>query len=307
MSEQFPQNQEIQNPASHEKAHNISIGVPLGNFAVAAAEITIPQDELIKHESGIYTGAVRLPDGSMDLSKAARITFSSKEEHKAESATTRAEQLGISEAELRVVSQTLRTLERPLDIELHLRSKIRKNQLNLDHSELLQLVRDYKKEQIKATEKGTLTHYHQTELKNLEGIVKNGGLLSTDEQHRRGLVRPTAGSRPDVVQMTRDQYDAEGKLIVPGINKTSANLGAAGEVTFIIDQSVMDDLDYDSIVKYPNVPGVSIEKISAVAVSDETKIPEVQAVFAASGVNMAVISRAELIASYSSPELRAEN
>jgi len=170
--------------------------------------------------------------------------------------------------------------------------------LNIKPRELLNRVRDYKKEQIKANEKGLLLHYHQTPLNNLDVILNEGALITQDERRKRGEKIKSTGARPDVVLMTRDRYDSEGHLVEAGLKQNSDNLGVTGEVALVFDDSVMDEQDYDSIDEYPNLPKVPLEKLAAVVVSDEQNIRQVQEALAKKGIHARTISRADWLRGY---------
>ena len=192
----------------------------------------------------------------------------------------------------------LRMLDKPHEQMPALKRIVKRDGLSLTAEELLKVTRNYQRDVIKSGETGTLFHYHQTSLGNLENILDNGGLLSTDEQRQRGFTIQSAGSRPDVVQMTRDKYDMEGNLIDTGVKATSSGIGVAGEIAFVIDESIMDDPTYDSIVVFPNAQNIPLSRMKAILVSDESQIPLVQDLLSRKGIDKEVISRTEWLHRY---------
>lgn len=209
-----------------------------------------------------------------------------------------AAQLGLTDSDMRRLAGMSMNQRGVMMQRSALNAIIQRDGLPVKPTELLQLTREYQKEVVRTTEKGPLYHYHQTNLSNLEGIVTSGGLLSYNEQKRRGSDRTDSGSRPDVVQMTRDKYDKDGIVVQAGLPATSQGLGAAGDIAFIFEPSIMDNPDYDSLSTYPNTPDALFDKLHAVAVSNPDNIPYVKEQFAKRGVNVSVISRADWSSRY---------
>jgi hypothetical protein len=285
-----------------------------------AAVISLPSKPNALQIDGPVMGVVRLPNGEIDYSQATVVSFPSKsgesntERSEAlheiptlETVLSDAEKVGIDESRLKQLSQTLRMLDKPHEQMPALKRIIKRDGMSLAADEMLKLTRSYQREIIKSRENGTLSHYHQTSLDNLESILDNGGLLSTDEQRQRGSTIRSAGSRPDVVQMTRDRYDANGNLVDAGIKATSSGLGVAGEIAFVIDESVMDDPDYDSIVNFPNAPRIPISQMKAILVSNEGQIPFVQDILSKKGIHKEVISRSAWLGRYNQSSSVAGN
>jgi hypothetical protein len=203
----------------------------------------------------------------------------------------RAQQLGFDEASLQKLIQGLYMDEKPFEQKIRLRSAIKSRGLTIDPAELLSIARNYQTEKIKATEKGPLLHYHQTSLDGFDSILDSGGLLSHKEQQSRGIGDGASGSRPDVVQFTRDHYDAQGVLTRPGLVRYG--LGAASDVAFVFDDRLMDEPGYDSIVTYPNLPAAPIELAVCIVVTDEANMEHVRTSLADHHLNAEVVSRDE--------------
>jgi hypothetical protein len=251
------------------------------------------------HQIGAFTAEAGLKDMLLDNSLAARSEARIyKNNERLNSIIIEAEQKGVVEPKLRQLGQMLSMQRTPRDQHIALGSIIRRDNLSLKNDELLSLMHSYQKESVRSTENGILYHYHQTDTGNLETIIDNGGLLSTNEQKQRGIKRQAAGSRPDVVQMTRDKYDFTGKLLQKGISDTSAGLGSSGDMALVFDESIMDDPNYDCTGMFPNVPEASLGKLRAVLVSDEKNMPHVQEVLASRGIKADVLTRTSWLNRY---------
>lgn len=256
--------------------------------------------------NSFIVGAQRLPDGTLDLSSSAYL-LDTPEVAKAltplESMVQKAESAGVTEQTLRQISQILRVQNKPIDRDLTLSVMISKNNLPTNSGELLTLVRAYQKELIRSTEKGALYHYHQTDIANLASILDSGGLLSFDEQKRLGKAPKSTGTRPDVVQMTRDVYDAEGNLVRPGLAGSSAGIGSSGgNLVFVLDESIMDGSDYDGCSEYPNIPAVPLTAMRAILVNDINELPNVRQACSDRGISVDVIPRSEWLDQYKRQE-----
>jgi hypothetical protein len=126
----------------------------------------------------------------------------------------------------------------------------------------------------------------------LKNIVRHGAILSHDIQKELGIAPKSSGSRPDVVQFTRDHYDAQGQLRQPGL-VGSNTLGVAGDAALVFDESIMDDPEYGSIDTYPNVPSVSLDKLRAVALENEADMPRITELLEQNGIQAEVTTREE--------------
>jgi hypothetical protein len=98
--------------------------------------------------------------------------------------------------------------------------------------------------------------------------------------------------------MTRDKYDASGNIIQPGIKDSQGELGAKGDFTFVFDESVMDDPEYDSLASYPNAPRIPLDTIHAVLVANDDDISSVKKAFNARGIDTQVIARSDWLKRY---------
>jgi hypothetical protein len=306
MSETFDNHPKRTGTAENQRAVAPGFVSKLGEVANTAFADASPDDQQAKT---LLMGARRLPSGGLDLSAATSVLL------EPENSTVVVEGVrdtlglgkvlveiahaGLEETSLQRLNQTLSRLDKPFEQRLALRSVIRQAGIDLTPDGLLELARSYQKEVVKVNEQGPLFHYHQTDFSNLESIIRNGGLLSSNEQKQRGIDRQGgAGSRPDVVQMTRDKYDQDGNIVEVGIKDTSSGVGVAGDVALVFNETIMDDPNYDCIVKYPNVPTAPFSKLRAVVVSDEKSIAHVQEMFAKRGSHAEVVSRASWLSQY---------
>ena len=115
--------------------------------------------------------------------------------------------------------------------------------------EALKIARSFAIKELRAKEKGVLRHYHQMAEQTFEQAIQDGKLMSADKQKEQGRKLAAIGSRPDVVQFTRDQYDKNGKLVKPGLG--AANVGG---ISLVFKPEIMDLPEYDCIGIYPNLP-----------------------------------------------------
>jgi len=122
-----------------------------------------------------------------------------------------AEKVGLDENELRLAVQVLGVNDSPIRRRGYLASLARETQ-GVTADGVLSIVRGYQKEKIRLSEKGDLTHYHQTSFEVLDSAASMGGLMCFNKLKEVGKQPSSSGSRPDVVQMTRDKFDGEGNL-----------------------------------------------------------------------------------------------
>ncbi len=233
------------------------------------------------------------PDGNKDFSQALRMI----KEQKVESAEPlgvqtiiqRAAEVGVNEQDLlslrnRLSSHAGVRLERRIDLNQFSKAH------NLKPEDVLGMVRDYAKEAVKATEKGTLNHYHQMPVDRIGGVVADRALMSTEMQ--KALGRKTGGTaRPDVVQMTRDRYDAQGNLVRGGLG--AANLTGEGMATWVFKPGIMELPGYDCTGEYPDLPSIPLqsEYIEAVLVFSEDKVGSVKSKLEAGGIQTRVLTQ----------------
>jgi hypothetical protein len=210
-----------------------------------------------------------------------------------------AAEVGIeNEGDLKQLGVLLGSGRTPLDQNILLKNLIGRKGYRTNPEELLGIVRDYRTESIRSSEKGLLLHYHQTAIDNLEDIVRNGALLSQNAQREQGKEFKSTGARPDVVQMTRDKYDSEGNLVDAGLKEGSGDLIAHGGLAFVFDETIMDEPDYDSIDKYPDLPSIPLDKLVAVVVDDEKDMRRAQEELRKGRIYARVVPRSDWLKGY---------
>lgn len=199
--------------------------------------------------------------------------------------------VGVSEPDLRNLSGRLSghagsVIDRRSDIN----SFSKEHGLQFEASR--NLVRAYAKEKVKEMERGELRHYHQMPINKVESVVSDKAILSTDTQ--KALGRKTGGtSRPDVVQMTRDRFDTQGKLVKEGLG--AAYLTGENMVTWVFKPRIMDLPGYDCTGEYPDLPSIPLqsEYVEAVLVADKEKVAEVRGKLELGGILTKVLTREE--------------
>lgn len=264
---------------------NANTSAPTAPLPIIQAEITTPSnDEFLTQErlaeaklvfDGIHIRVGQIADNDAALED-------SKVEH--------TQELGLSDDDLKNLIQGLRMDDKPFMQRARLNATIRNHNLQVNPARLLAGARRYQTEQITTAELGKLFHYHQTSLDNLDNILQLGALMSYNEQKQIGTVQRGAGSRPDVVQFTRDHYDKDGNLVEPGLVR-AGTLGVAGDIALVFDETIMQTPNYDSIVKYPNTPSASLDLLKAITVADENDIQTVRSLIAKKGIEAEVLTR----------------
>lgn len=185
-------------------------------------------------------GVISNPDGTRDYSKSLRVLDASVSNKKAnfQQVLNDSQTLGLGEDKLRILVQTLSRQTSPL-LKRGIASQTA-NEVGSTKDEILSLARRYQREKTRLSENGELLHYHQTSVQNFASAARDGALLSYNKLKEMGKTPSSSGSRPDVVQMTRDKYDNEGNLKEHGL-VDNLGLGAAGgSVVLVFDESVMD-------------------------------------------------------------------
>lgn len=126
--------------------------------------------------------------------------------------------------------------------------------------QLLREVNLYSVSEIQKHEKGELRHFHRTSVDNLISMIEMGRMLSRSKlRELRPDVQLPAWSSSDNVLMTRDQFDADGKLVLPGFHK-GESYGASGNgVLMVFKDSVMQNETYNAVESYPSVSDLPIE------------------------------------------------
>lgn len=123
--------------------------------------------------------------------------------------------------------------------------------------ELLKLISRREVEKVYQREpKQLLFHYHTIPTARLIFAQEQGALKSMEIQENEGRVFTSKGTRPDVVQFTRDKYDDEGALLESGIGEA---MNVTDDMSILVfDPKIMDLPDYDITGGYPAIPSIRI-------------------------------------------------
>lgn len=137
------------------------------------------------------------------------------------------------------------------------------NDYGITPQEMLQLLSRAEVSRIRELEKGPLYHYHTMPFSRLEDALQDGALESMNIQKERGREFESSGSRPDVVQFTRDRYKANGELSECGVNSA---IKATGDMCVLVfDPRIMGLPDYDITGEYPSIPRISLNNGTLIA------------------------------------------
>ena len=239
----------------------------------------------------------------MDFSSALEVLTSEQADKKGreqrfQQAIQDAEKVGLGEDRLRTLVTTfsLGDNDKPIHRRAILATEGKK--VGAKSEDVLSLVRNYKKERVRVSENGDLYHYHQTSFDGFESASEMGGLIAFDKLKALGKISEErgVGARPDVVQMTRDEYNNDGKLIRKGLVE-GVQIGAISEVALVFDESVMDLPDYDNLGHYPNLSTIPFDKLKCVLVGDEGDKPHVQEILENHNLSADIKTRDEWSAS----------
>jgi len=257
--------------------------------------------EAVDSDDRLFVGAKKSEDSSLDFSSAlqqiTRVEADKRiKESRFKQAIQNAEKVNLSEDKLRVLIQTM-SMGRDSPIRRSGLLAKEAKELGVAKEKVLSLARNYQKEKIRLREKGDLHHYHQTSFKTLENAAEMQGLMSYDKLKIIGKEPPSSGSRPDVVQVTRDKYDGNGNLHEKGLVE-GLSIGAVGfEVALVFNQSIMDLPDYDCLGEYPNLPTIPFDKLTNVLVRNEEDKPRAQNIIDINNLSADVKTRDEWAAS----------
>lgn len=223
-------------------------------------------------EEGVLVGAVIGKDGKLDLSRALR---AQAETPKFPDSDLNNFKVGLASAE---GSKLLRRSTVNAFAKAH----------NITPEQALQAVRQYAVNEIKVHEKGDIYHYHQLPIDRLATVLNDKSLLSTEAQKAIGRNLPYHGVRPDVVQMTRDMYAENGKLVKQGLN--SADLPNSSRTTFVFKPALMDMPGYEATSDYPNLPSIPINSdvVEAILVERPGQRVETENLLKGAGLNISV-------------------
>lgn len=246
-----------------------------------------------------FVGVQKTENGGLDFRSALQVLTTEQadkrvREMRFQQAIQNAEKVGLSEDRLRTLVTTfsLGDNDKPIHRRAILATEGKKTGVKSEY--VLSLVRNYKKERVRISENGDLYHYHQTSFDGFESASEMGGLMAFDKLKALGKISEERGigARPDVVQMTRDEYNSDGKLIRRGLVE-GVQIGAISEVALVFDESVMDLSDYDNLGHYPNLPTIPFDKLKCVLVGGEDDKPRAQEILESHNLSADVKTRSE--------------
>ena len=135
--------------------------------------------------------------------------------------------------------------------------------------QLLREVNLYSVSEIQKKEKGEIRHFHRTSVDSLISMIQMGRMLSRSKlRELRPDLQLPAWSASDNVLMTRDQFDADGKLVLPGFHN-GESYGASGSgVLMVFKDTVMQNETYNAVDSYPSVADLPIEEHCEVILVD---------------------------------------
>src|SRR3989344_730803 len=163
-----------------------------------------------------FVGVKKSEGGALDYSLALQVLTKEQADKRIKAlrfqqAIQDAEKVGLGENRLRTMVQTFTLADN--DKPIHRGSILAPEgkKLGISKEKVLSLVRNYKKEKARLSEKGELYHYHQTSLGGFKSAAEMRGLMAYDQLAFLGKLPEgrsgSIGARSDVVQMTRDVYD----------------------------------------------------------------------------------------------------
>ena len=179
----------------------------------------------------------------------------------------------LSETEIRnlIVGYRNMAIRGELDAKSFIGSQSKK--LGVDKEELETFLKEKGKEEIKSPEK--VLHYHRTSLEYAKKIIETGFLLNRKNiMLNGGDISQLSGSSSANVQFTKDEYDANGRLLSPGFNMEDGKGANSTEVVFVMNPKLMEEESYNCFYRYPIVEKADIRKCCATILAQN---PEIQA------------------------------
>jgi len=212
--------------------------------------------------STMLVGVKRGPNGEADFSQAA--VWRPEIKNKSESI----EKPALSEAEAQSLYMQLVTCS---EFEKKIRIGQAAKQRGVRPEQILREVKEQAKRCIRSKEKGDLRHFHRTSLEKFRMIVEKGKMLSRSRLRQAvPEIQLTGFSARDDVMMTRDKFDAAGKMREPGFSDREV-VGASGKgVILVFKESIMDRRDYDAVGLYPTISELPLAEYCEVVLADSS-------------------------------------
>lgn len=161
------------------------------------------------------------------------------------------------------------SMQGELSANAYLSSKAK--QLGVDKKVLATFIQEKGKAEISSPDK--VLHYHRTSMQSFEQIMQTGFLLNRKNMQLNGIdTSNLRGSSSANIQFSRDVYDAEGKLQIPGFDMAD-NLGAnSADVVFVMSPELMNEETYNCFTMYPTVEKADIQKCCATILAKDPNI-----------------------------------
>jgi len=177
----------------------------------------------------------------------------------------------LSEEETKTIMSSYKrmSMQGELSANAYLSSKAK--QLGIDKKALTTFIQEKGKAEISSPDK--VLHYHRTSMQSFEQIMQTGFLLNRKNMQLNGIdTSNLRGSSSANIQFSRDVYDADGKLQIPGFDMAD-NLGASSaDVVFVMSPELMNEETYNCFTMYPTVEKADIQKCCATILAKDPNI-----------------------------------
>lgn len=177
----------------------------------------------------------------------------------------------LSEEETKTIMSSYKrmSMQGELSANAYLSSKAK--QLGVDKKALTKFIQEKGKAEISSPDK--VLHYHRTSMQSFEQIMQTGFLLNRKNMQLNGIdTSNLRGSSSANIQFSRDVYDADGKLQVPGFD-IADNLGASSaDVVFVMSPELMNEETYNCFTMYPTVEKADIQRCCATILAKDPNI-----------------------------------
>ena len=177
----------------------------------------------------------------------------------------------LSEEETKTIMSSYKrmSMQGELSANAYLSSKAK--QLGVDKKALTTFIQEKGKAEISSPDK--VLHYHRTSMQSFEQIMQTGFLLNRKNMQLNGIdTSNLRGSSSANIQFSRDVYDADGKLQIPGFDMAD-NLGASSaDVVFVMSPELMNEETYNCFTMYPTVEKADIQRCCATILAKDPNI-----------------------------------
>ena len=177
----------------------------------------------------------------------------------------------LSEEETKTIMSSYKRMSMQGELSANAYLSTKAKQLGVDKKVLSTFIQEKGKAEISSPDK--VLHYHRTSMQSFEQIMQTGFLLNRKNMQLNGIdISSLSGSSSANVQFSRDIYDADGKLQVPGYDMAD-NLGASSaDVVFVMSPELMNEETYNCFTMYPTVEKADIQKCCATILARDSNI-----------------------------------